>query len=118
MEHCEIPKWAQLKATLQNLSFSDFIARVEQDPLAVCLDARTPEEFSTSKIPGAVNLNYLSHELADELEALDADKHYYVYCRTSRRSLRICVILQNLGFENVFHLENGIADHLNTIKNG
>jgi len=110
MDSCELPRWQLLKASLDNYSFQDFVDKLNGDDQAVCLDARTPEEFAQGHLQDAVNINYLSQELADELESLDKSKHYYVYCRTSRRSLRICVLLRNLGFEHIYHLENGLQE--------
>lgn len=112
MDSCEIPRWQVLKATLNNYTYEEFVKKMTEDPLAVCLDARTPEEFAQGHLTNAININYLSHELADELEQLDKNKRFYVYCRTSRRSLRICVLLRNLGFEHVYHLEDGMKDYL------
>ncbi|NNE29903.1 MAG: rhodanese-like domain-containing protein [Saprospiraceae bacterium] len=97
-----------LKASLNNLAFGKFLTLVENYPDAIILDVRTPEEFNTDKIEGATNIDYLSHNLADELEALDPEKTYLVYCRTGRRITRVCVILNNLGFTKVFNLREGL----------
>jgi len=110
MEYCEIPRWQVLKQDLNNLSYADFVKDASANKQAVLLDARTPQEFDAGHLTGAINVNYLSEHLADELEALDKDKHYYIYCRTSRRSLRVCVLLKNMGFKQIYHLENGLIE--------
>jgi len=114
MKECVVPRWQQLKSQLNNLSEEEFLLALHRDDAAVCIDARTPEEFAVSHIPKSINLNYLSTDLADQLEALDPEKSYYVYCRTSRRSSRICVLLENMGFDKVYHLKEGMKnyDHL------
>ena len=112
MDHCEIPRWQRIKSQLNNLSFEEFVTRYQSDNESICLDARTKEEYELGHLPNARNFDYLSKTLADELEALDQSNTYYVYCRTSRRSLRICQLLKNMGFENVYHLKDGIKDHL------
>lgn len=109
LDICEIPRWQQIKRTLNNLNYKEFLQQASDDKDAVILDVRTSEEFANDKILDAQNVDYLSTSLADDLELLDKDKNYYIYCRTGRRSLRICVILRNLGFEKVFNLENGIV---------
>ena len=108
IKSCPLSRWQMLKATLQNLSFEEFVERARRDPGAQVLDVRTREEFVQGSLEGAVNIDYLSEVLADELEALPRDKSYYVFCRTSRRSIRICVILQNAGFDRVYNMDNGL----------
>lgn len=107
MDNCEIPRWQIIKQSLHNLSYEEFVDQSKADNTAVRLDVRTPEEFNYNSLPGAINLNYLSTRLADELEMLAKDKNYYVYCRTGRRSLRVCILLKNIGYQ-VFNLDNGL----------
>ena len=104
-----------LKQTLKNLSFEKFVSAYKSKEASVLIDARTKQEYDYGHLPGAVNVDYLSPVLADLLEKLDPSKSYFVYCRTSRRSLRICVLLRNMGFTNVFHLEEGIKDHVDLL---
>ena len=108
---CPVSRWATLKATLNNLMFEEFVERSRKDPDAQVLDVRTREEYMAGSMEGAINIDYLSPELADELESLPRDKTYYVFCRTSRRSTRICVILQNAGFDRVYNLDNGLRSN-------
>jgi len=107
MEHCEVPRWQLLKTKLKNLSYDDFVKALSDDPNAVCLDVRTQEEVEQIRLPNSININYLSTSLADDLEKLDKNKNYYVYCRTGRRSLRVCIILQNAGY-NVVNMDVGL----------
>ena len=44
----------------------------------------------------------------EDLENLDHTQTYLIYCRSGRRSLRTCVLMQNSGFGNVFNLEEGL----------
>ena len=107
MEHCEIPRWQLLKTELRNLSYGDFVKALSLDPDHVCLDVRTKAEYSQGNLLNSININYLSTSLADDLETLDKSKNYYVYCRTGRRSLRVCIILQNAGY-NVINMDVGL----------
>jgi rhodanese-related sulfurtransferase len=108
-EICEVPRWQLIKASLNNLDYQDFVDAAAEDSNAVMIDVRTKEEHESIHIPGSEVLNYLDTELADKIEVLDKQKNYYVYCRTGRRSLRVCVIMRNLGFQNVYNLEGGIV---------
>lgn len=105
---CEVPMWAKLKSELANLNFQDFFEQAASDQEGVLIDVRTSEEFQQNKIIDCKNISYLSENLADELEQLPKELTYYIFCRTGRRSLRVCVLLKNSGYKHVFNLENGI----------
>lgn len=108
MKQCKIPRWQLLKNQLNNLEYQEFVDRFKADPIGVCIDVRTEVEYTQQYIDGSININYLSPDLADRLEQIDCNKNCYVYCRTGRRSLRVCVILNNLGFKNVYNMIAGI----------
>ncbi|MBT8219730.1 MAG: rhodanese-like domain-containing protein [Bacteroidia bacterium] len=93
------------------MSYDRFLELFNNDDKGICVDVRTPQEYDISHIQGAINLNYLSDNLADLLESLDPSKHYYIYCRTGRRSLRVCVLLTNMQFKNIYNLDDGIAKY-------
>ena len=111
MDACEVPRWQLLKSTIDNLAFEPFEKGYKNDPNAVCLDVRTSEEFSIGSLDNAKNLSYLSNDLVELLEALDISKKYFDFCRTERRSIRVCVLMKNLGYK-VVDLDKGIKDHL------
>jgi len=107
MEHCEIPRWQKLKEDINNLDYDAFLQAYKKDQNAILLDVRTIEEYKTGSIEHAINFNYLSEKLADEIEALSKSKNYYIFCRTGRRSLRVCVLMKNTGYK-VVNLDGGL----------
>ncbi len=74
----------------------------------VLLDVRTPEETSTGVIAGAQTLDFYSDNFSLELDKLEKDKTYLVYCRSGNRSTAAADILKFKGFTNLYHLEGGI----------
>ena len=68
------------------------------------LDVRTPEEFATGHLDGAVNLDAGAEDLDARLAGLDPDGEYLVYCRTGRRSAEVVEHLRGLGFTDVTDL--------------
>jgi rhodanese-related sulfurtransferase len=100
-----------IKATLNNITQEEeFVQAIKDDPEAIILDVRTPEEFEGDHLQSAVNFNYLSRTLSDDIETLNPEKSYYVYCKTGRRSLRVCTLLKNSGFKKVYNLDQGLSD--------
>jgi phage shock protein E len=64
---------------------------------AVLLDVRTPEEFATGHIDGAINIpvDDLDGRLS---EVGDKDKPVIVYCRSGSRSARAAKTLARAGY--------------------
>lgn len=63
---------------------------------AMLLDVRTPEEFRSGHLRGAVNIPV--QELADRIDEIDADR-VVVYCRSGARSARAAQMLRAAGKE-------------------
>lgn len=77
----------------------------EVDHLLV--DVRTPEEFASGHIPGAINISVQS--LPDRLDEIPEDQTLVVYCRSGNRSATATVILVDAGYSPVHDL-GGIQD--------
>lgn len=107
-EFCRINRWEMLKKQLKNLTPAEFLAMKKAQPDAVLIDCRVPKEFATGYLEGAINMDYFGEQFYDQLEALNSDAVYLVYCRSGRRSLRTCTLMQNSGFKNVYNLDGGL----------
>ena len=76
----------------------------------VVLDIRTPEEYNEGIIEGAINIDFYADDFAVQLDALDKDAHYVVYCRSGNRSGQANSTFEELGFTNVTEIDGGIAN--------
>ncbi len=74
----------------------------------VILDIRTPEEFTAGRIAGSVNIDFYEANFADELDKLDKNKTYFVYCNSGNRSGTAMGTMKELGFTDVYDLDGGI----------
>lgn len=74
----------------------------------VILDVRTPEEFRSGHIKGALNLDFYSKDFRDKLNKLDKKKTYLTHCRSGRRSARTLEIMRELGFKRAYNMLGGI----------
>jgi rhodanese-related sulfurtransferase len=94
-----------------NLTQEDWVSQFEADENAVILDVRTEDEYNDGIIENAINIDiHKGQDFIAELESLDKNKNYYVYCRSGARSAKACEIMNELGFENAFNLLGGILD--------
>lgn len=77
--------------------------------MAIWIDVRTPEEFSTGHVTGAVNIPY--EIIGSEVSSItrDVDSDIRVYCRSGRRSGVAKDTLNGLGYANVIN-EGGFEE--------
>ncbi|HLW63290.1 MAG TPA: rhodanese-like domain-containing protein [Flavobacterium sp.] len=91
--------------------------QANNDADAVILDVRTEEEVEEKSIPHMLHIDfYQGQGFLDELEKLDKNKSYYVYCKSGGRSGQACMIMQQLGFEKAFNLVGGITEWEGPVK--
>jgi rhodanese-related sulfurtransferase len=105
----------------------DLIKANEGNPGFVILDVRTPEEFDEERIENAINIDYYMDErtnytksFRDELDKLDKEKTYLVYCLADIRSRTTLEMMEHLGFQEVYDMSGGIvlwkAENLPTVE--
>jgi rhodanese-related sulfurtransferase len=72
------------------------------------LDCRTPEEYATARIQGALLIPM--HELSQRVSEIDAwrTRQIIVHCHHGVRSLRVTHWLRDRGYANVSSLRGGI----------
>jgi rhodanese-related sulfurtransferase len=81
----------------------------KDNPDFVILDVRTPGEFSAERLENAINLDYRSNAFRNDLENLNRNKVYLIYCRTGVRSGSALDIMKGLNFTEVYNMSGGIV---------
>jgi rhodanese-related sulfurtransferase len=76
----------------------------------VTLDVRTPGEFIEGHISGAINIDVEGMNFATEIEKLDKEATYAVYCRSGRRSAIAVQTMKDAGFKNLFNMNAGTEE--------
>lgn len=92
----------------ENLDASEFEKRFNNDENAVLLDVRTEAEHYDAKIPNSILIDLMNPHFIDEIERMDKEKSYYLYCRSGNRSYHAAREMSRLGFKKVFNLAPGI----------
>lgn len=74
----------------------------------ILLDVREPEERAEFNIGG--EYIPLGNILSLQVDALEdyKDKEIVCYCRSGKRSLQACMMLETMGYTNVTNLEGGM----------
>lgn len=76
-------------------------------PDAIVMDVRTPSEFEEGHVAGAINVDYKADSFRDALAKLDRDAHYLLHCKSGNRSGKSLVIMKELGFKHITHMDGG-----------
>ena len=81
-----------------------------QSPGTVIIDVRTPEEFNSGHVQGALNIPVESSDFATQVAALDPTTTYAIYCRSGNRSAVATAQMGTMGYMHLYDLEGGFAD--------
>ncbi|NNF64019.1 MAG: rhodanese-like domain-containing protein [Acidimicrobiia bacterium] len=74
----------------------------------VVLDVRTPEEVAAGHLPDQRNIDFYDADFAAQLDGLNKDVPYLVYCRSGNRSGTAVQQMRELGFSTIYELEGGV----------
>ena len=99
-------------ATTVNLNVSEFSQKINE-PDVIIVDVRTPEEFASGHIEGALNIDFNSGDFANEITRLNPSETYAIYCRSGNRSGQAASIMHKAGFHDVSNLDGGVIDWTN-----
>ncbi len=93
---------------MQNISVEELKKRKESGEELYILDVREPDEYKESNM-GAL-LIPLGQVINGQIDAIEdwKDKEVIVHCRSGKRSLTACLVLEQMGFTNTKNLSGGI----------
>jgi rhodanese-related sulfurtransferase len=94
---------------IENVDVNKAAELLESNKDIVVLDVRTPEEFSSERIAGAINVDFRAADFAEKLAALDKNQTYMVHCAAGGRSAKSRDIMQKAGFTSIYHMEGGMG---------
>ncbi|MDR5591028.1 rhodanese-like domain-containing protein [Christiangramia sp. SM2212] len=96
---------------MKELSQEEWQKQLNDDKDSVILDVRTEEEVEEGYIPNSKNIDiYKGQGFINEVEKLDKSKHYYIYCRSGKRSSQACTLLDQMGFSETYNLLGGFSE--------
>jgi len=96
-----------------NMNVEDFSKKTAESGVVI-LDVRTPGEFMTGHIQDAQNIDFESGSFESQIESLDKNGTYAVYCRSGNRSGQAVKVMQDAGFKNIYNLDGGVIDWANS----
>lgn len=98
----EMPSFSQLNV-------DDFYIRLNTEINKLVLDVRPYRDFKKEHVPGSISVD--DRKTLNKLtDTLDLEICLFVYCDDYSRSLEVCQMLQEQGFQNIYMLNGGIAE--------
>jgi len=77
-------------------------AGVALDPTgATIIDVRTPSEYASGHLQGAVNIDIQGTDFAAKIAAYPKDGRYILYCRSGVRAGNALQVMKSMGFTDV-----------------
>lgn len=101
-------KSAHLATKVELLKPTDFSQSLKANP-GVIIDVRTPQETKKGIIEGAKLLNLFDDNFEQEIDKLDKNTTYYVYCAAGGRSGETVELMEKKGFKHVVDLDGGYS---------
>ena len=77
----------------------DSEATADPKAFTAVIDVRTPAEFATEHVEGAVNVDVQAPDFATKIAALDPAGTYLVYCRSGNRSAAAAATMTSAGLK-------------------
>jgi len=98
------------QTVIKNVSAAEFKKLVDSKK-GVLIDLRTDDELKNKgMIVGASQINFLAKDAEEQINKLDKNKTYYIYCAGGGRSGDCADLMQKSGFKEVINLEKGFED--------
>jgi len=86
----------------------DMINKNKDNPDFILIDVRTPGEYNSGHIANSTLIDFLSPSFEDNINKLEKNKTYLIYCRSGNRSASALKTMKELGFDNVYNMLGGI----------
>lgn len=98
---------SQNKNSIKIVEKEEFQHLLNQD--IQLIDVRTPNEFFNGTIGKAQNINFNSPLFKEQVLKLNKNKPVVVFCHAGGRSAKASLMLDSLGFKEVYDLRGGYS---------
>ncbi|MEJ7911533.1 MAG: rhodanese-like domain-containing protein [Chitinophagaceae bacterium] len=95
---------------MQHISVTELKQRMDSGEKINLIDCREPHEYAESNIGGKLfPLGKIQTMQTEDIDHLKGEE-VIIYCRSGRRSMMACMVLDGLGFSNTVNVTGGILD--------
>jgi rhodanese-related sulfurtransferase len=101
---------SQPQQVIKNISTEEafeLLQKHKNDEDLVILDVRTLQEFSEEHMEDAIHIDYHASDFENQLDQLEKEKKYLIYCASGGRGNKAMKIMKKKGFREVYNIEGG-----------
>lgn len=103
----KVKKFLYRSLETKEISYKKMQEMLQKNKDAILLDVRSKQEFEEGHLEGSINIPL--YEIDKELKKLpNKESMILIYCASGHRSKQAKEKLENLGYENVYHLKDGL----------
>lgn len=84
---------------------------INNEKKLIILDVRTANEVAGGKIPKSKNIDIYSANFQKEIDKLDREGVYLVYCAAGGRSKSAVGLMEKMNFKNIYELKGGYGSY-------
>jgi len=93
---------------MKNITVEELKKKIDSGEKINLIDVREPHEYAEANMGGRLfPLGKIQTMQVEEIEDLK-EEEVILYCRSGRRSMMACMVLDTLGFKDTYNLEGGI----------
>lgn len=96
------------RAGVEVLSPEEYAQAINQKKVHL-IDVRTPQEYKSGHLKGALNINVFDADFNQKINRLSKDKPVFIYCQSGMRSRQAVAIIHKAGFEKIYDLRGGYS---------
>lgn len=74
---------------------------VDMTNVTAVIDVRTPDEFASGHLDGAINIDWQGADFTEKVAELDTNGVYVLYCRSGNRASQALDAMTSMGFSNL-----------------
>tara|TARA_B100000886_G_scaffold232967_1_gene162740 strand:+ start:224 stop:571 length:348 start_codon:yes stop_codon:yes gene_type:complete len=94
---------------IQDINKEEVIDILNKENIYV-IDLRTEKEFRQGNIKNSHNIDFQKREFISNINELDKEKEYLIYCMSGNRSEKASLVMKSLGFKIIYHYKKGYKD--------
>ena len=95
---------------MKNISVEELKQKMDRGEKINLIDCREAHEYEEANLGGLLlPLGKIQTMQVDEIENLK-DEEVIIYCRSGRRSMMACMMLDQMEFTNTFNVTGGILE--------
>ncbi len=96
------------KKILVKISVEKFKGKLDTNKY-ILIDVKTKKEHEKENIPGSSVIDFYGNNFKSNLNSLDKNKKYLIYCHKGARSSLALRLMNMLEFKEVYELKGGIS---------